>query len=189
MCFIISFLSPSIDVVVLLWFQVGSSEGDIYTLTVPELRCVSKVHAFKYSVDLLCCSPDKKWIFASGTHQNILPRVSVALGINLGRTGSGIKKVKFRKCWRTCRTQEGPDTGLPPLKDHSTFRIHFDSQEAVFLEVMVSRCKNKRSFMKICIEEKAELAEELEESEGDLKRGESLVTMLPLTFLALLHLG
>lgn len=129
--------------VVVLWFQVGNSEGDIYTLTVPELRGVSKVHAFKYTVDLLHCSPDKKWVFASGTHQNILPRVSVALRVNLGRTGSNIGKVEFRKCGRTCSTQQGPDIGLPPLKGHITFRIHFDSQEAVFLEVMMSRCKNK----------------------------------------------
>lgn len=64
---------------VVLWFQVGNSEGDIYTLTVPELRSVSKVNAFNYSVDFLHCSPDKKWIFASGTHQHILPKVDAAL--------------------------------------------------------------------------------------------------------------
>lgn len=64
---------------VLLWFQVGNSEGDIFTLTVPDLRNVSKVNAFNYSVDLLRCSPDKKWIFAAGTHQHILPKVSAAL--------------------------------------------------------------------------------------------------------------
>uniref|UniRef100_A0A8P0PSJ9 F-box and WD repeat domain containing 12 n=1 Tax=Canis lupus familiaris TaxID=9615 RepID=A0A8P0PSJ9_CANLF len=45
------------------FLMVGNSEGDIYTLTVPELRGVSKVNAFKYSVDLLHCSPDRKWIF------------------------------------------------------------------------------------------------------------------------------
>lgn len=87
-CVLSDFLSPSVDVVVVLWFQVGNAEGDIYTLTVPELRGVSKVNAFKYSVDLLHCSPDKKWIFASGTHQNILPVVGVALRLNFGRRGS-----------------------------------------------------------------------------------------------------
>lgn len=65
--------------VVVLWFQIGDSEGDIYTFTVPELRNVSKVNAFYYSVDLLHCSPNKKWIFASGTHQHILPKVGAAL--------------------------------------------------------------------------------------------------------------
>nr|KAF6420336.1 F-box and WD repeat domain containing 12 [Molossus molossus] len=57
--------------------EVGNSEGDIFTLTVPELRNVSKVNAFNYSVDLLRCSPDKKWIFAGGIHQHIVPRVLV----------------------------------------------------------------------------------------------------------------
>ncbi|XP_062969463.1 F-box/WD repeat-containing protein 12 [Cynocephalus volans] len=55
--------------------MVGDSEGDIYTLTVPQLKDISKVNAFKYSVDLLHCSPDKKWVFASGRHQHILPKV------------------------------------------------------------------------------------------------------------------
>ncbi|XP_004444024.2 PREDICTED: LOW QUALITY PROTEIN: F-box/WD repeat-containing protein 12 [Ceratotherium simum simum] len=52
------------------------SEGDIYTLTVPGLRNVSKVNVFKYNVDLLHCSPDRKWIFAS-THQHHLPKVGI----------------------------------------------------------------------------------------------------------------
>nr|KAF6420337.1 F-box and WD repeat domain containing 12 [Molossus molossus] len=59
------------------FLMVGNSEGDIFTLTVPELRNVSKVNAFNYSVDLLRCSPDKKWIFAGGIHQHIVPRVLV----------------------------------------------------------------------------------------------------------------
>nr|KAF6474128.1 F-box and WD repeat domain containing 12 [Rousettus aegyptiacus] len=58
--------------------EVGNSEGDIYTLTVPELRSVSKVNAFKYSVDLLHVSPSKRWVFASGVHQHILPKVFYA---------------------------------------------------------------------------------------------------------------
>ncbi|XP_057560578.1 LOW QUALITY PROTEIN: F-box/WD repeat-containing protein 12 [Hippopotamus amphibius kiboko] len=57
--------------------KVGSCEGDIYTWTVPELRKVSKLNAFKCSVDLLHCSSDKKWTFASGTHDHILPKQAV----------------------------------------------------------------------------------------------------------------
>ncbi|XP_054555135.1 F-box/WD repeat-containing protein 12 isoform X2 [Talpa occidentalis] len=57
------------------FLMVANAEGDIYTLTVPELRSVSKVNAFKYSVDFLHFSPDKNWLFACGTYQNILPRV------------------------------------------------------------------------------------------------------------------
>ncbi|XP_039693565.1 F-box/WD repeat-containing protein 12 [Pteropus medius] len=60
------------------FLMVGNSEGDIYTLTVPELRSISKVNAFKYSVDLLHGSPNKRWVFASGAHQHILPKVFYA---------------------------------------------------------------------------------------------------------------
>uniref|UniRef100_A0A8D2JKX0 F-box domain-containing protein n=1 Tax=Sciurus vulgaris TaxID=55149 RepID=A0A8D2JKX0_SCIVU len=55
--------------------EVGDSDGNIHTFTMPELRDISKVHAFQYSVDLLLCSPDKKWVFACGIHQHILPKV------------------------------------------------------------------------------------------------------------------
>ncbi|KAF5921667.1 hypothetical protein HPG69_012837, partial [Diceros bicornis minor] len=66
------------------------SEGDIYTLTVPGLRNVSKVNVFKYNVDLLHCSPDRKWIFAS-THQHHLPKVGAALcASTLGREGQAL---------------------------------------------------------------------------------------------------
>ncbi|XP_054450503.1 F-box/WD repeat-containing protein 12 [Pteronotus mesoamericanus] len=54
---------------------VGDSEGDIYMLTVPELRSISVVNAFNHSVDLLHSSPDTKWILAAGMHQRILPQV------------------------------------------------------------------------------------------------------------------
>uniref|UniRef100_A0A8P0SZS8 F-box and WD repeat domain containing 12 n=1 Tax=Canis lupus familiaris TaxID=9615 RepID=A0A8P0SZS8_CANLF len=95
-------LSLSIDVVVVLWFQVGNSEGDIYTLTVPELRGVSKVNAFKYSVDLLHCSPDRKWIFASGTHQNILPMVCVCLLKPSEGNSPLCLSIPFSSCCRAC---------------------------------------------------------------------------------------
>ncbi|XP_054576032.1 F-box/WD repeat-containing protein 12-like [Eptesicus fuscus] len=58
--------------------MIGDSEGDIHTLTVPELKSVSRVNAFEHRVVYLHCSPNRKWIFASGTHQFILPKVFFA---------------------------------------------------------------------------------------------------------------
>uniref|UniRef100_A0A8D2AP97 F-box/WD repeat-containing protein 12 n=1 Tax=Sciurus vulgaris TaxID=55149 RepID=A0A8D2AP97_SCIVU len=57
------------------FLMVGDSDGNIHTFTMPELRDISKVHAFQYSVDLLLYSPNKKWVFACGIHQHILPKV------------------------------------------------------------------------------------------------------------------
>ncbi|XP_023605112.1 F-box/WD repeat-containing protein 12-like, partial [Myotis lucifugus] len=54
---------------------VGDSEGDIYTLTVPALAVVSLVKALDYGVELLHCSPNRKWVFASGTHPYMRPKV------------------------------------------------------------------------------------------------------------------
>uniref|UniRef100_A0A8C0P4A5 F-box and WD repeat domain containing 12 n=2 Tax=Canis lupus familiaris TaxID=9615 RepID=A0A8C0P4A5_CANLF len=84
--------------------EVGNSEGDIYTLTVPELRGVSKVNAFKYSVDLLHCSPDRKWIFASGTHQNILPMVFLTECLLKPSEGNSplCLSIPFSSCCRAC---------------------------------------------------------------------------------------
>ncbi|XP_059534885.1 F-box/WD repeat-containing protein 12-like [Myotis daubentonii] len=57
------------------FLMIGDYEGDIYTLTVPELNSISQVNAFEYPVDHLHCSPNRKWIFAYGTHQHVLPKV------------------------------------------------------------------------------------------------------------------
>uniref|UniRef100_A0A8C0P6H6 F-box and WD repeat domain containing 12 n=2 Tax=Canis lupus familiaris TaxID=9615 RepID=A0A8C0P6H6_CANLF len=86
------------------FLMVGNSEGDIYTLTVPELRGVSKVNAFKYSVDLLHCSPDRKWIFASGTHQNILPMVFLTECLLKPSEGNSplCLSIPFSSCCRAC---------------------------------------------------------------------------------------
>ncbi|XP_073757236.1 F-box/WD repeat-containing protein 12 isoform X2 [Callorhinus ursinus] len=86
------------------FLMVGNSEGDIYTLTVPELRGISKVSAFKYSVDLLHCSPDKKWIFASGTHQNILPVVFLTESLLKPSEGKSplSLSIPFPSCCRAC---------------------------------------------------------------------------------------
>ncbi|XP_045634331.1 F-box/WD repeat-containing protein 12 [Ursus americanus] len=86
------------------FLMVGNAEGDIYTLTVPELRGVSKVNAFKYSVDLLHCSPDKKWIFASGTHQNILPVVFLTESLLKPSEGKSplSLSIPFSSCCRAC---------------------------------------------------------------------------------------
>ncbi|XP_006893088.1 PREDICTED: F-box/WD repeat-containing protein 12-like [Elephantulus edwardii] len=45
---------------------IGGSDGHIYTLTMPNLRCISRIFVFKYQIDHLLCSPDKKYIFAIG---------------------------------------------------------------------------------------------------------------------------
>ncbi|XP_045847420.1 F-box/WD repeat-containing protein 12 isoform X1 [Meles meles] len=86
------------------FLMVGNSEGDMYTLTVPELRHVSKVNAFKYSVDLLHCSPDKKWIFASGTHQNILPVVFLTESLLKPAEGKSplSLSIPYSSCCRAC---------------------------------------------------------------------------------------
>nr|XP_019579510.1 PREDICTED: F-box/WD repeat-containing protein 12 [Rhinolophus sinicus] len=86
------------------FLMVGNSEGDIYTLTVPELRSVSKVNAFNYSVDFLHCSPDKKWIFASGTHQHILPKVLFVECLLRPSEGESPLSVSlpFSSCCRAC---------------------------------------------------------------------------------------
>ncbi|XP_036905832.1 F-box/WD repeat-containing protein 12 [Sturnira hondurensis] len=68
--------------------QVGSSEGSICTLTVPGLEMVSIVNVFNHSVDLLCCSPDTRWVLAAVTYQRVLPRVFLAeclLRLDTGR--------------------------------------------------------------------------------------------------------
>ncbi|XP_049633337.1 F-box/WD repeat-containing protein 12 [Suncus etruscus] len=57
------------------FLMVSSVKGDIYTMTVPELREVSKINAFTCSVDYLHFSPNKKWLFASGTHQATSPMI------------------------------------------------------------------------------------------------------------------
>ena len=78
-------MSLSMGVMVMLCFRLcfGSCEGDIYTLTGPELRDVSEVNAFQCSVGLLHSSPGKKWISASETHEYILPKTGATL-ITLG---------------------------------------------------------------------------------------------------------
>ncbi|XP_006893090.1 PREDICTED: F-box/WD repeat-containing protein 12-like [Elephantulus edwardii] len=53
---------------------VGDCVGDIYTFTVPELKSVSRVHAFSHEVDRLLCSPDKRYIFASRFKGHICPK-------------------------------------------------------------------------------------------------------------------
>ncbi|XP_021568105.1 F-box/WD repeat-containing protein 12 [Carlito syrichta] len=58
------------------FLMVGDDKGDIHTFTVPGLRDVSKVDAFRWPVELLLCSPDKEWVFACETcAKGILPKV------------------------------------------------------------------------------------------------------------------
>uniref|UniRef100_A0A8C5YZJ7 F-box domain-containing protein n=1 Tax=Marmota marmota marmota TaxID=9994 RepID=A0A8C5YZJ7_MARMA len=61
------------------FLMVGDSDGNIHTFTIPELRDISEVHAFQHSIDILHCSPDKKWVFSCGIHQHIFSKVECLL--------------------------------------------------------------------------------------------------------------
>lgn len=41
---------------------------------IPELQLVSRVPALKYTIDPLCCSPQKKWVFLNKKHPHISPK-------------------------------------------------------------------------------------------------------------------
>uniref|UniRef100_A0A8C9AZ27 F-box and WD repeat domain containing 12 n=1 Tax=Prolemur simus TaxID=1328070 RepID=A0A8C9AZ27_PROSS len=86
--------------------EVGNSEGDIYTFTVPELKNISKVNAFQHSVDLLHCSPDKKWIFAGGIHQHIFSKVFFTDSLLKPSEDSIPLSLEFpcASCYRACWT-------------------------------------------------------------------------------------
>uniref|UniRef100_A0A2K6GUD1 F-box and WD repeat domain containing 12 n=1 Tax=Propithecus coquereli TaxID=379532 RepID=A0A2K6GUD1_PROCO len=85
--------------------MVGDSEGDIYTFAVPGLKIISKVKAFHHSVDLLHCSPDKKWVFACGIQQYVLPKAFLTESLLKPSEGSfpvslGLPCVScYRACW------------------------------------------------------------------------------------------
>ncbi|XP_014398971.1 PREDICTED: F-box/WD repeat-containing protein 12 [Myotis brandtii] len=57
---------------------IGDFYGDIYTLTLPELKSISHVNALECPLDYLHSSPNRKWIFACGTHLGVLPKVFLA---------------------------------------------------------------------------------------------------------------
>ncbi|XP_034340124.1 F-box/WD repeat-containing protein 15-like isoform X4 [Arvicanthis niloticus] len=54
---------------------VSDTIGDLYIFRIPDLHLISKVHAFQSSIEELYCSPQKKWVFLSKKHTNILPKV------------------------------------------------------------------------------------------------------------------
>ncbi|XP_006171070.1 F-box/WD repeat-containing protein 12 [Tupaia chinensis] len=106
---------------------VGDSQGDIYTFTVPELKQVSKVTGYQFSVDLLHCSPDKKWVFACGKLQNFTSKVFLMEGL-LSGTHQTVP-LPFSSCCRACwapgrdsritmMCQRGPNrkTGFPTFE-------------------------------------------------------------------------
>ncbi|XP_008851497.1 F-box/WD repeat-containing protein 12-like [Nannospalax galili] len=57
------------------FLMVGDYAGHIYTFMLPELRSLSVIRAFEYGVELLCCSPENKWVFACKTHPHVYPKV------------------------------------------------------------------------------------------------------------------
>ncbi|XP_053454815.1 F-box/WD repeat-containing protein 12 [Nycticebus coucang] len=88
------------------FIMVGNSEGDIYAFTVPDLTNISHVNAFQYSMNLLHCSPDKKWVFACRTHQHILPKVFFTESLLRPSEGSTPLScsLSFSSCCRACWT-------------------------------------------------------------------------------------
>ncbi|XP_062056743.1 F-box/WD repeat-containing protein 12 isoform X3 [Lepus europaeus] len=55
--------------------MVGDSTGDMYTFKIPSLTEISRTKAFQFSVDILRCSPCRKWVFVCGTQQCSFPKV------------------------------------------------------------------------------------------------------------------
>nr|XP_034340104.1 F-box/WD repeat-containing protein 15-like isoform X1 [Arvicanthis niloticus] len=53
----------------------GDTDGDLYIFGIPDLHLISKVHVFQYGINQLYCSPQRKWVFVSNKHTNILPKV------------------------------------------------------------------------------------------------------------------
>ncbi|MBZ3883915.1 F-box/WD repeat-containing protein 12 [Sciurus carolinensis] len=54
---------------------VACAEGNLYTLTVPQLQVVSKVTMFPNTSVSLICSPDRQWLFASSPSSDLGPKV------------------------------------------------------------------------------------------------------------------
>lgn len=59
-----------------LLFQVACADGNLYTLTVPQLQVLSKVVTFPYTSMTLTCSPDQQWVFVLAKGSDVGPKVS-----------------------------------------------------------------------------------------------------------------
>ncbi|XP_060228484.1 F-box/WD repeat-containing protein 12-like isoform X2 [Meriones unguiculatus] len=54
---------------------VACAEGNLYTLTVPQLQVVSKVATFPRASVSLSCSPDQQWVFVSAQGSDMGPKL------------------------------------------------------------------------------------------------------------------
>lgn len=57
------------------FLMVACAEGNLYTLTVPQLQVVSKVATFSHTSVSLTCSPDQQWVFAFAQGSDLGPKV------------------------------------------------------------------------------------------------------------------
>uniref|UniRef100_A0A8C5YZQ6 Uncharacterized protein n=1 Tax=Marmota marmota marmota TaxID=9994 RepID=A0A8C5YZQ6_MARMA len=106
------------------FLMVGDSDGNIHTFTIPELRDISEVHAFQHSIDILHCSPDKKWVFSCGIHQHIFSKVECLLRPSEHSTPLYFT-LPFASCNRGCWTPRRKN-GITlmyrrGLKSHSSY--------------------------------------------------------------------
>nr|XP_042134404.1 F-box/WD repeat-containing protein 12-like isoform X3 [Peromyscus maniculatus bairdii] len=56
------------------FLMVACAEGNLYTLTVPQLQVVSKVATFSHTSVSLTCSPDQQWVFAFAQGSDLGPK-------------------------------------------------------------------------------------------------------------------
>ncbi|XP_041488707.1 F-box/WD repeat-containing protein 12-like [Microtus oregoni] len=57
------------------YLMVACAEGNLYTLTVPQLQVLSKVATFPHTSVSLTCSPDQQWVFVLAQGPDIGPKV------------------------------------------------------------------------------------------------------------------
>ncbi|XP_032740320.1 F-box/WD repeat-containing protein 12-like [Rattus rattus] len=53
---------------------VACAEGNLYTMTVPQLQVVSRVATFPHTPVSLTCSPDKQWVLVSAQDSDLGPK-------------------------------------------------------------------------------------------------------------------
>ncbi|CAO2596033.1 F-box/WD repeat-containing protein 12 [Lemmus lemmus] len=57
------------------FLMVVCTEGNLYTLTVPQLQVLSKVATFPHTSVRLTCSPDQQWVFVLAQGSDLGPKV------------------------------------------------------------------------------------------------------------------
>ncbi|KAK7802109.1 hypothetical protein U0070_006212 [Myodes glareolus] len=57
------------------FLMVACADGNLYTLTVPQLQVLSKVVTFPHTSMTLTCSPDQQWVFVLAKGSDVGPKV------------------------------------------------------------------------------------------------------------------